>query len=435
MKKITSLILLVGFSMLAWGQVNIPDNLGGNTPLNHKDGSVGVGTTTPKSKLHVYQRLSINDISNNPNVSLINVALRTSDGFIPVNTESRLSFNFESWSNGEDTKGVIGFQIPENSNGWYGGSTLNFYTKAPAPGGGTSPGLINPFSIDRFGNATFRTIRSGTTSIPRKNIGLKLMYHTTGMHVPYGSENRIAFTTKAYGHGDTEIGSVAVKVGDEKPGSYGGGEMLFYTKDSSPGGGKPGDGLLERLRVDCKGRVGIGTTTPSAKLDVAGNIKAREIEVTLAAMQDLQLNGTLAANNITYTANGNTADFVFEDNYHLKDLSEVEAFIKANKHLPEIPSAAEMEEAGVNLAEMNKLLLMKVDELTLYSIELEKEVTRQKEEVEKVESLELKVEELSDEKRAMRGEMEKMKEDRSRVTELEERLVRMESLLEELSNR
>jgi hypothetical protein len=109
-------------------------------------------------------------------------------------------------------------------------------------------------------------------------------------------------------------------------------------------------------------------------------------------MQDLQLNGTLAANNITYTANGNTADFVFEDNYQLKDLSEGEAFIKSNKHLPEIPSATEMEEAGVNLAEMNKLLLMKVEELTLYSIELEK-----------------KVEEEREERRAMRGEVNELK--------------------------
>ncbi len=168
------------------------------------------------------------------------------------------------------------------------------------------------------------------------------------------------------------------------------------------------------------------------------------------------VDGLLEAKEIKVT-NAPGADFVFEDNYHLKDLSEVEAFIKANRHLPEIPSAAEMEEAGVNLAEMNKLLLMKVEELTLYAIEQkavaeknEAEVDRLKAEMEEVrssesevrkemkkevEGLELKVEKLSDEKRAMRGEMEKMKEDRSRVTELEERLVRMESLLEELSNR
>jgi hypothetical protein len=81
--------------------------------------------------------------------------------------------------------------------------------------------------------------------------------------------------------------------------------------------------------------------------------------------------GSIIATEIKVESTGG-ADFVFEPNYHLKDLTEVEAFIKTNKHLPDIPSAAEMEEAGVNLAEMNKLLLMKVEELTLYSIEQEK---------------------------------------------------------------
>ena len=195
------------------------------------------------------------------------------------------------------------------------------------------------------------------------------------------------------------------------------------------------------ILINSGGRVGIGTDNPKAKLDVAGNIKAHEIEVTLASIDDMQLNGTLAANNITYTANGNTADFVFEDNYQLKDLSEVDAFIKANKHLPEIPSAAEMEESGVNLAEMNKLLLMKVEELTLYSIEQEKKIEKltedrrqeTEENNEKVKSLEFKVEELSDERRAIRGEMEKVVEDGRRVTELEERLVKLEALMEELT--
>jgi hypothetical protein len=169
-----------------------------------------------------------------------------------------------------------------------------------------------------------------------------------------------------------------------------------------------------------EGKLGIGTITPSAKLDVAGNIKAHEIEVTLASMQDLQLNGTLAANNITYTANGNTADFVFEDNYHLKDLSDVEAFIKSNKHLPEIPSAEEMEEAGVNLAEMNKLLLMKVEELTLYSIEQEK----------RIEELTEEKEQEREERRAMRGEMEKVRNAESKARKQSEEKMRKE--IEEL---
>ncbi len=116
-------------------------------------------------------------------------------------------------------------------------------------------------------------------------------------------------------------------------------------------------------------------------------------------------------------------DYVFSDDYQLKTLSEVESFINANHHLPEIPSAVDIKEAGVNLAEMNKLLLKKVEELTLYSIELEKEVKRQdllrqsvEAEVEKVESLELKVVELSEEKRVM-------------SEELEERLAKLEALL------
>jgi hypothetical protein len=161
--------------------------------------------------------------------------------------------------------------------------------------------------------------------------------------------------------------------------------------------------LQTRFFVEGDGDIGIGTTEPNAKLDVNGTIKAHEIAVTLASIDDMQLKGTLAANNITYTANGNTADFVFEDNYQLKDLTEVEAFILTNKHLPEIPSAAEMEEAGVNLAEMNKLLLMKVEELTLYSIEQEKKIE------ELTEDRRRETEEIRVENREMRKEIEELR--------------------------
>jgi hypothetical protein len=88
------------------------------------------------------------------------------------------------------------------------------------------------------------------------------------------------------------------------------------------------------------------------KLLVDGNIEAKEVKITSAP----------------------GADFVFEPDYQLRSLDEVESFILDNKHLPDIPSAAHMEAKGVDLAEMNKLLLMKIEELTLYAIEKEKEV-------------------------------------------------------------
>lgn len=139
----------------------------------------------------------------------------------------------------------------------------------------------------------------------------------------------------------------------------------------------------------------LSTSSFVGNLKVNGKIKAHEVEVTLANMYDLNLNGTLAANNITIKTNGQTADFVFKENYDLKDLSEVESYIKVNKCLPDIPNAETMEEQGVNLAEMNKLLLQKIEELTMYTIqqneklkEKDKQVMGLQSKIERFETLE-----------------------------------------------
>jgi hypothetical protein len=138
--------------------------------------------------------------------------------------------------------------------------------------------------------------------------------------------------------------------------------------------------VLETMKPDAAGNIGVGVEVPQAKLDVNGDIRATEIRVE---------------------ANGNTADFVFDENYDLKELEEVEAFIKKNKHLPDIPSAEELEASGVNLAEMNKLLLQKIEELTLYVIEKNKDVeelelkfNNQKDIIEHLHSRLLQIEEI-----------------------------------------
>ena len=66
------------------------------------------------------------------------------------------------------------------------------------------------------------------------------------------------------------------------------------------------------------------------------------------------------------------ADYVFEEDYNLAPLSEVETFIKENKHLPNIPSAEEFKANDYKVREMDELLLRKVEELTLYTIEQQK---------------------------------------------------------------
>ncbi len=99
------------------------------------------------------------------------------------------------------------------------------------------------------------------------------------------------------------------------------------------------------------GNVGIGTTTPNNKLDVLGKIRAEEIIVSTG-----------------------WSDFVFENDYELRSLSDVESFIKENGHLPEIPSAADVEKNGVMVGQVESKLLMKIEELTLYIIEQNKRI-------------------------------------------------------------
>jgi hypothetical protein len=73
----------------------------------------------------------------------------------------------------------------------------------------------------------------------------------------------------------------------------------------------------------------------------------------------------------------NWADYVFETDYDLPSLTSVEQFITTNKHLPNVPSAAEVKENGIDVAEMDEILLRKVEELTLYTIEQQKLIVKQ----------------------------------------------------------
>lgn len=111
--------------------------------------------------------------------------------------------------------------------------------------------------------------------------------------------------------------------------------------------------ITSDLYVD--GNLGIGTLNPQEKLSVNGKIRAKEIKVEATGWPD----------------------YVFKLDYKLNTLPELEAYIKANGHLPEVPSAAVVEKEGVALGEMNKILLKKIEELTLHLIEKDKELKDQ----------------------------------------------------------
>ena len=80
----------------------------------------------------------------------------------------------------------------------------------------------------------------------------------------------------------------------------------------------------------------------------------------------------------------NGPDYVFEPDYELRSLSETKEYIIKNKHLPEIPSASEMENNGIDLGDMNMRLLKKIEELTLYQIELMEEMEKMKKELQRI---------------------------------------------------
>ncbi|WP_257667148.1 hypothetical protein [Parapedobacter tibetensis] len=138
--------------------------------------------------------------------------------------------------------------------------------------------------------------------------------------------------------------------------------------------GHPDDvswGAWQKLLIENEnGNVGIGTITPVDKLSVNGRIRAREVKVEMA----------------------NWPDYVFRWDYALQPLPELEAYIKRHSRLPGIPSAQEAETEGIDLGEMNRKLLEKVEQLTLYLLAQEKQLKandeREREQNHRIEQLE-----------------------------------------------
>lgn len=122
-------------------------------------------------------------------------------------------------------------------------------------------------------------------------------------------------------------------------------------------------------------RAGIGVTTFPTTVMVGStstNVSAFKMFV----------NGGIVARNSILTGAGAWADYVFEENYPLKSLDEVEAFIKQNGHLPNVPSAEQVDNWGIDVGKMSPLQQEKIEELTLYIIAQNKKLEEQKARIE-----------------------------------------------------
>ncbi len=332
---------------------------------NNNTGRVGIGTPTPLAKLSVVgtstwgtasftgnnftshinipesglQNTYIRGGNNGANVILNDEAGLGNVGIGTKTPSSKLTVQGNTFISHTAmfTGGIIGFSggglSVSNTNG--NGQTLNFdgsniqSTYYGLGGYSYRPVVINPYG----GNVGIGTNYSPTLA----KLEIRIANESTGWSVSNGNFFAQAFL----GGAGRSTNSEGVYLGTGGSIAGGGAAPLhFFT-----------NGQWSQVTLLPNGNFGIGTTNPTYKLAVKGNIRSEEVIVETG-----------------------WADYVFADGYRLKPLHEVARFIKDNKHLPNIPSAAEIEKNGLHLGDVQKKMMEKIEELTLYIIELKKEI-------------------------------------------------------------
>jgi hypothetical protein len=318
-------------------------------------GYIGMGTDAPSSKLHISATNRI-------------TALRV---YLDGNTTNYLNIGQGTGGAVIDPIGTgvlyLGYDQPTNVILGYAGGNVGINTATPG------------YKLDVNGTINASSILINGTPFA----GGGSQWATSGSNIYYSTAGNVGIGTP------TPTGKLDVRGGTTRIINYGTGYNLisgnadpgindsyFYHLTSTNyhilGSNKNGSGLMRKLgfaigggdtesdvkmMIDPSGNVGIGNTNPDAKLTVTGQVHAQEVKVTV---------------------NAPGPDYVFEKDYALPSLDQVKTYIEENKHLPEVPSAKEMEKNGVQLGEMNMLLLKKIEELTLYVIEQNKTIKEMK---------------------------------------------------------
>jgi len=171
-------------------------------------------------------------------------------------------------------------------------------------------------------------------------------------------------------------------------------QMVSITTQTATPSGTPITLNVNPVQVtDGNGNIGIGTSDPRGfKLAVKGNVHAEQVNVDL----------------------NNWADYVFSPTYQLPSLSQTKSYIDQNHHLPDMPSEAEVKKNGVDLGEMVKLQIKKIEELTLYLIEKDKEARMQNKVNQnlqtKIDQQQIEIEQLKEQKEIVMNQQNKINE-------------------------
>ena len=347
-------------------QINAQDQTINGTTFK-QDGKVGIGTTTPAGKLQVIGNSGFdkptrvyltNGASDYGRTNLILTGRMQggNDGWnFGSNARNSIVFSSNYVSSGNENVGGIGleqFSIQHEQNT----NTLGILSKTK----GNTPLL----TVSQSGNIGLGTTNPATLlAIQGANKSLSVAFdsYNYSTNQPIGAQLGAWDEHSAAGikfHRWLGSGTLfhSAYVGQSQyNGDYG---LDFRTDNLSA----LSDATSSRMFISSyTGNVGIGTTdTQGFKLGVDGDVAATEVKIA------------------TYA---NWPDFVFKSTYNLPTLKEVEQHIKENGHLKNIPSAEEVKKDGFFLGDMNSKLLQKIEELTLYTIEQEKQIEASKKEL------------------------------------------------------
>ena len=307
----------------SWIQTSYISSAGIYNPLllNPNGGNVGIGTTNPEATLHVN-----GDIRAGQWSGLLKIG--TDYGSVRIGSMGNW-IHFETTDNEK-----YYFNKPVAITGELGAMRdLRINTGISTNGIGTERMTI----LHSTGN-----VGIGTTSPKSKlevfstsTLGTYFSTDRASLRLTNGSISMVADANELYTNDHFYLGA--------------GYDRNFYFRNVRE------SSYEELMMISSSGNVGIGTTTPDYKLDVAGTVRACEVMVNVKSGDC-------------------PPDYVFADDYKLRPLAEVEKFVNENKHLPEIAPAAEMEANGMALKEMNMLMLKKIEELTLYMIDMQKQM-------------------------------------------------------------